>query len=189
MPASPGGGAGARASSPALLSSDSTELQISLKSASTTPFRAINTKSQPCWTGVKRTASRILRFARLRVTALPIRLPTEKPALLTPRPFRFTLSTSSLSDHERFSARSAPKSLDFVRRRSLGIVRRTRSTLVHGQPVASFEHAALEHVASVIRRHSGAEAVHAEAPSYFRLESSLCHFVLTRPGARYCTHS
>ena len=74
--------------------------------------------SHPSSIRLLRAASRSLRFTRLRVTAFPTPLPTEKPNRLTHSPFGLVTNTNSRSKRP-LRRRSAAKSSGLVRRLSL----------------------------------------------------------------------
>ena len=79
-------------------------------------FRATITMSNPSSTGIDRAVSRSRRFTRLRTTALPTRLLTEKPKRVAAWPFGRTFTTKSLSAHDRPSAHAVLKSAVFRKR-------------------------------------------------------------------------
>ena len=122
----------------------------------------------------RRRISRIRRFARLRTTAPPTRLPTVMPILVASsgRAARAATITSAGSARERPCRRTRPKSAGERKRHSRRIVRRSsicslascrpaRLLLVSDdrEHLASMRPTALEDAASARRRHSATEAV------------------------------
>ncbi len=88
------------------------------KSAVPASLRAIITTSNPFWTEADRAHSRNRRLILFRTTAFPSRLLTEKPNRVVSPRLGLTLTTRSLSAHDRPSAHAAAKSPDFLSRLS-----------------------------------------------------------------------
>ena len=130
--------------------------------ASTTEGPAITTKSYPSGRPATRMASRSLRFARLRTTALPIRRPATSPNRTFPGSPTARTITTSPARRRRPVARTVRK-----------LAEERSETGLSGETLAAFCTPGLEDGASSTSRHAMAKAVLAHPLSYFWLERSL----------------
>lgn len=150
--------------------------------ASAAGARAVSTTSQPRVMPVsaRRTISRSRRRTRLRTTAFPIRLETEKPQRVVPTSFGLAASVTSGWLHRRPCRRTASKSAERRRRcwscidASAQSWRHTRSGRgLHRQALAALGTACLEHAAAALGMHSLKKAVDALAATHFGLIGTL----------------
>jgi hypothetical protein len=133
-----------------------------VKGASTTDGPAITTKSYPSGKPATRMASRSLRFARLRTTALPIRRPATSPNRTFPGSPTARTITTSPARRRRPVARTVRK-----------LAEERSETGLSGETLAAFCTPGLEDGASSTSRHAMTEAMLAHPSSYLWLECSL----------------
>lgn len=128
--------------------------------------------------------SRRSRFTRLRATALPIRLLTEKPKRLFSNAFLDLQSTTILLEQQHPSPCTRRKSADLVRRCCLGntpdvlLVIPLLMLRVHSQGPTSLRPPGLEHVTPTLGGHALAKTVNLLTTTLLRLPCSLGHFIL-----------
>jgi hypothetical protein len=159
----------------------------------------MNTTSQPGGiAGIcRRTASRMRRRTRLRTTALPICLLTEKPNRLQARPLGRAHNTSSSSGQHLPSRRTCSKRLrSFTRWMRFTPARYpTRAlpiplAIAQGsrQLVASLQASPLHDCTAIGGAHAPAKAMHPQAPPCLRLIRPLRHAVPSSPFAANRAH-
>ena len=139
---------------------------ISWESETAAPARAMKTTSQPTSHFLDRTASLSILLTRLRTTAFPTRLLTEKPTLCTSRPLGTALITSKRLAQDLPSLYTLAKSLLRVRRSSLLIAnagKKRSKTLLYSQPVTTDQPPRLQHVPPPPSSHPESEPVHSLA--------------------------
>ncbi len=143
------------------------------------PARAMITTSHPVSHVLDRTASLSILFTRLRTTAFPTRLLTEKPTLFCSRPLGMARITNKPLAQDLPSPCTLAKSRLRVRRSSLLITnagKKQPETLLYRQAAATRQPSRLQHVSPPPSSHPNSEPVHSLPVQPFWLISSLRHF-------------
>jgi hypothetical protein len=138
----------------------------------------MKTTSQPASHVLLRTASLSILFTRLRTTAFPTRLLTEKPILFSSRPLGMALITSRRLAQDFPSPCTLAKSLLRVRRSSLLITNvgnKRPETMLYRQAMTTRQPSRLQHVSPTPSSHSNSEPVHSLAVQPLGLISPLRH--------------
>jgi hypothetical protein len=141
--------------------------------------RAMKTTSHPVSQVLDRTASLSILFTRLRTTAFPTRLLTEKPTLFCSRPLGMALITNRRLAQEFPSPCTLAKSLLRVRRSCLLIANmgtKRPETLLYRQPMTARQPSRLQHVSPPPSSHTNSEPVHSLPVQSLGLISPLRHF-------------
>ena len=142
------------------------------------PARAMKTTSHPASHVLDRTASLSILFTRLRTTAFPTRLLTEKPTLFFSRPLGMALMTSRLLAQDLPPPCTLAKSLLRVRRSSLLITnvgKKRLETLLYRQATTTRQPSRLQHVSPPPGSHPNSEPVHSLPVQSLGLISPLRH--------------
>lgn len=163
---------GSRPVNPARLTRSRTACRICWKLAAAAGLRAMSTISQPSLTAVSRAASRIRRRTRLRVTAFPTRLLTEKPKRTRFNSLGNARRTSSGWTHALPCAKSRAKSASRTSRFSL---LKTRGSLDDGQSSPSTQTPQAQNLPAAPRAHARPKAMLSAARDPFGLIRSLRH--------------